>query len=241
MNISIIIDDWYKILKYFDILIWPFIVILILLIFRKPIYSLLNEIPNILKKFEEMKFPGLTLKRSSKDYTKADESIPPEDYSLKEKLSKDIIADLNNLILNAYNLSRNKMHEEAAIELKKAIQMKPHDWGLLHNLGVELIRAGKKKNNIELLIEAEQVCKNAIFVADMFPYGTYYNLARAQAASGNINGLKETLNLMKKIDLPENLGSALAKEDPDIRMSDDIANLQEYKDLIAIMKNKYKK
>lgn len=162
--------------------------------------------------------------------------------SVKKNISKisDVEIEFKQALHNAYLATKNSNHAGAVMHLKAANNIFPGQWQILHNLAVELIRLGKKSKSIEFLIEAEAVCRSALYLLGEFPYGTFYNLARAQAASGNLHGLRETFEYMKYIKLPDNLEWALIEGDNDFEDYDAVKQMQEYKDLRKLLMDKGK-
>lgn len=233
-----------QIIHYIIPLQWFIIVLILVVFFRKVIAELIQAFVNKINELNEASTSNINLKFNGSPEDKNSKGIvnPPEEPKKSKKINvESLTLEFFNRALEA---TQNNNHLKAVNFLKKANILMPNQWVILHNLGVELIRYGRDSNNtdrFEYLIEAEEACKNAIIVSEQFPYGTFYNLARAQASLNNIIGLKETLSSMAKINLHEHFGKALAKEDQDIHMnSNEIKDLKEYKELIKKMKDKYK-
>ncbi len=233
---------WYEeILHWLFIFIWPIIVILAIFILKDPINNLLKTFAGIIPKsdIEIGKYLKLSPRKGINDAKELKIEYDAIEGA-KEKKSDQRAAELKwfgELLNEAQTFMDTQNNEEAIKTLKYANRIVPNHILVLHNLGVVLIRNGKIRK--ECYIEAENVCKNALYSSDEFPFGTLYNLARAQSIGGNFVGLRQTLLQMSKVGLPANLANALLNDppDPDIASSDEVIAMPEFAALIEKLKS----
>ena len=262
VNLSLQIDNalksskpnkniWHSILFEFSILFFWFLFIIALL-YQPPIRKLIDRIRSI--KVFGMDIVIVEGKLTTIEFIKSlDFRSSKDGKSLKDL--PELAEEVKRLFNLAYDSTNKGCHELATQYLKQANRILPNQIFILHNLGTCLLRLGnanlKTDNNnqcisrsypsIEVFIEAESVCQKALHVYEQFPYGTFYNLARAQAGAGNISGIKETFVQMMKIKLPEDLAKTFAKRkgDEDFSRYPDICELNEYKNLRDHLRKKY--
>lgn len=220
-------DRYTFIYEYLKVLIWPLFSAVIIFIFYRQIIGLLEALKGRIKYLKKASPRELEFYQPS-----------AED---KEKRDLVEIRLYHDLLNNAKKAIENSNHLTAIAYLKKANIIFPNQWNILHNLAVELIRYGKPNNKFEYLVEAENVCRSALYITEIFPYGTLYNLARAQAANRNVTGLKETFHWMAQVEMPGNLSKALADGDPDFENYKDVIILDEYINLKAKCVKKHAK
>jgi hypothetical protein len=219
---------------------WPFIVVLILIVFAGPIRGLISSIPDILRK-SKISLPGVTIEPSTASLGEKEPvsvaGITIEGVQKPDQADRDLLL---HLLKESEARTTGGDHIRAVEILQQANILFPNQWQILHNLGAVFIRLFKHtgSSHPEYLVQAESACRTALSLLRVFPYGTHYNLARAQALGGNIQGLRETLSQMRFVDMPHNLAKALADGDKDIRASDEIAELPEYQAVVAKMKSR---
>ncbi|MEW6050217.1 MAG: hypothetical protein AB1644_04045 [Candidatus Zixiibacteriota bacterium] len=225
-----------NIVRWLDILAWPLLVLLGALFLRRPIKEFLQVLAREIPK-RNIDTPWLKLSLEKKDLESKEPVPAPAEHETVHRSLKE----LQKILVQAQGLSVQKKREEAIAVLKDGNQLFPNNFMVLHNLGVELIRLGIAENRKEHFLEAESACLEAVHLAyGGFPYGTYYNLARAQARAGRVEALKDTFGMLKKINLPENLGKAIADADGDFECDQAVTGLQQYKDLKSHYQEKYK-
>lgn len=216
-----------ELFRWFSLLLsWPAVALVMFIIvicgFKKNLRALIDRLKSVSTKYGSATFGDPKVIGRSKD------TVFP-DVSTTQLV--DVSQKVSMLLQRAKQFVDKNDNEKAIDALLEANRVAPNQIVILHNLGVLLIRLGKANNRTEYLIQAEVVCKQALCLNRPFPYGTLYNLARAQAAIGNIDGLKETLRKMSKIKLPDNLAKAIVDGDADFEHYVEVKELQEYKDL----------
>ncbi len=221
--------DWAALL-----LSWP---VVILIIFLVTLGRYGDEIRGVLERIK-----GIETKYGSIYFAEKEETAKSKDLipvNLSQSPKNELLVKISNLINQANHASESNQNDKAISILLSANQLLPNDVLILHNLGVMLIRYGKQKGSKEkeVFIQAEIACRQAIYLGEIFPYGTLYNLARAQSLGGNIEGLKETLGMMSRVNLHKNLRDALVHGDSDFQGNADVASLAEYKELIQRLKS----
>jgi len=221
--------DWFRaVAKLLVGISWPAAALIAICILRNPLRSILSAIASLIGK-SKLKFPGgFEVVPVSEDLARKDTVSAARPEMAVSDSRQTEVEEFFRLISQATRLANSNRHKEAVGELKTANRILPNQWLVLHNMAVSLIRLGKSEKCPEYCIEAESVCRVALAAAPSFPYGTLYNLARAQAAGGNIVGLRETFEQLKLIKLPENLAGALAKGDVDFEDYPNVTAMPEY-------------
>lgn len=224
-------------LAYLEVLAWPLLILGLVWAFRKQVRETLTafqERVRFMTGASAGSFNFTFAQPSAQDLAETElmPPGPPVATSSDQNRGSAKAGLVQRLLNDALEASKQGDHQEAISSFRQVNVLVPNQIQVIHNLAVELIRLGKKNGMTEPLMEAETLCKSALPLSNTFPYGTFYNLARAQAEANNIQGLRETLGYMLRIDLPENLARALAEEDMDIRKSDEIEELAEYKQLV---------
>lgn len=234
------------VLSYLEVLAWPLLVLGLVYVFRKPARDILTAFQERVKFMTGASIGNTNFTFASPSAEDLGDSNPmpvSTSFSFAPPSGQDSLSTKAGMVQKflsiAHDASERGNNQEAISNYRKVNILVPNQIQVIHNLAVELIRLGRETKVTEYLIEAETLCKNALPLSDTFPYGTFYNLARAQAAANNIQGLRETLGYMSRIRLPDNLALALAKEDPHIKMSDEIGNLPEYKKVVEIMRQRF--
>jgi tetratricopeptide (TPR) repeat protein len=196
--------------------------VVVICIFRKNIRKLIDRLKSISTKYGTAEFVDAGHVAQTKD------EVIPVNRVPSEGEANQIVGEL---LQRAQNLSNSNQNDGAIDLLMQANRILPNQWVVLHNLGVLLIRLGKSTHSVELLVQAEMACKQALYVARAFPYGTLYNLARAQAASGNLAGIEETFAMMAGVNLPSNLAHAIVAGDGDFEQYENVKKLDAYQAL----------
>lgn len=216
-----------ELFRWFSLLLsWPVVALVMFIIvicgFKQNLRALIDRLKSISTKYGSATFVA------PKEIAQSLGAVFPKAPIQSDTNTASVVADM---MRRAQQLIESKENEKAIDLLLRINQIMPNQWVVLHNLGVLLIRLGKATKKTELLVQAEMTCKQAIYLEKTFPYGTMYNMARAQAASGNTEGLKETLAMLANVKLPSNLAKALVDGDRDFEDYEGVKDLKEYKNL----------
>lgn len=231
-------------LAYLEVLAWPLLILGLVWAFREQVSKTLTAFQERVRFMTGASAGSVNLtfaQPNAQDLTKKGPISPgpPVVTSSDRNRGSGKASLVQQLLSGALDASRRGDSQEAISSFRQLNVLVPNQIQVIHNLAVELIRLGKETGMTEPLIEAETLCKSALPLSDTFPYGTFYNLARAQAEANNIQGLRETLGYMFRIELPKNLAQALAGTDIDIRKSDEIAELAEYQQLVKYCRERF--
>lgn len=199
-------------------LAWPIVILIVVVLFRKQVVAAINYLTTRLEKLK------ITPKGVTAEFNSSKDLIPPKAIRGGESdASKG--PQVHQYLYEAQKFVDDEKNAEAIVKLKEANFIRPNYYPVLHNLGTLLIREGLSLIENEersaaqtQFIQAEEVCRSAMFVADFFPFGTLYNLCRAQYLGLNIVGLEETYGRIERLvdTMPRNLKEAIVGGDPQI-------------------------